>query len=426
MFTASRLQGYKEDESESKMTETPTDYPPTTPGVFVNENASYNITATSDPDMDYNAQSRIVALVVMVTVGFLGNILVYLWMWVNRRKKSRVNQLILGLAVADLSVVTFTMLTQIIWESLDEVWLAGNVMCKVIKVLQVMGMMASSNMIVVIALDRHQAIRSPLKETFSAPTLILAAWGTALLSSLPQAYVFSAVEVDGEDIQHCKSIFGSVPLWHRQAYITYAATVLFLIPLIIIAVTYARILKKISDKVKEGKSSKRATFNKKGKVYLQSTGTGTLSKAKIKTLKMTIVIILTFFICGAPYFIIEMWMAFGDPSKLNPDVIAVLGIFASANTATNPFVFLYFNTTQACLKELGQADKTGGYGLSTKSTRIQRRPTGRTHLAMEMVDLPIIIRTRSSMKMSSLPDNETYTTVLFTPASSTVEPEKEK
>ncbi|CAH1254279.1 mesotocin receptor-like [Branchiostoma lanceolatum] len=401
------------------MTEPPPDYP-TTFGVFVNENASFNTTTTPDPD--YNAQSRIVALVVMVTVGFLGNILVYLWMWVNRRKKSRVNQLILGLAVADLSVVTFTMLTQIIWESLDEVWLAGNVMCKVIKVLQVMGMMASSNMIVVIAFDRHQAIRSPLKETVSAPTLILAAWGTALLSSLPQAYVFSAADVDGEEgVQHCKSIFGSVPLWHRQAYITYAATVLFLIPFVIIVVTYARILKKISDKVKEGKSSRRATFNKKGKVYLQSTGTGTLSKAKIKTLKMTIVIILTFFICGTPYFIIEMWMAFGDPSKLNPDVIAVLGIFASANTATNPFVFLYFNTTQACLKGLGRADKANGYGLSAKSTRTLRKPTGRTHRAIEMTDLPIIIRTRSSMKMSSLPDNDTYTTVLFTPATSTVD-----
>ncbi|XP_078661649.1 vasopressin V2 receptor-like [Branchiostoma floridae x Branchiostoma belcheri] len=314
------------------------------------------------------------------------------------------------------------MLTQIIWESLDEVWLAGNVMCKVIKVLQVMGMMASSNMIVVIAFDRHQAIRSPLKETFSAPTLILAAWGTAFVSSLPQAYVFSTVEVDGgEGVQHCKSLFGSVPLWHRQAYITYAATVLFLIPFVIIVVTYARILKKISDKVKEGKSSKRATFNKKGKVYLQSTGTGTLSKAKIKTLKMTIVIILTFFICGTPYFIIEMWVAFGDPSKLSRDVIAVLGIFASANTATNPFVFLYFNTTQACLKELGRGDKNGGYGLSTKSTRHQRRPTGRSHLAIEMADLPIIIRTSSSMKMSSLRDNETYTTVLFTPTTSTAD-----
>jgi hypothetical protein len=43
-------------------------------------------------------------------------------------------------------------------------WYAGAFMCKFIKFLQSFTMMASTNVVVVIAIDRHQAIRAPLKK----------------------------------------------------------------------------------------------------------------------------------------------------------------------------------------------------------------------------------------------------------------------
>ena len=51
---------------------------------------------------------------------------------------------------------------------------------------------------------------------------------------------------------------------------------------------------------------------KPGKVHLQSTPSSSLPKAKIKTLKMTCVIVSVFLICGLPYFILEMIYNFGD------------------------------------------------------------------------------------------------------------------
>ncbi|RUS84007.1 hypothetical protein EGW08_008229 [Elysia chlorotica] len=80
---------------------------------------------------------------------------------------TRVNALIVNLCVADLLVICFSCVVQLIWEYYDRVWLAGDVMCRVIKMLQIFAICASTNMLVVIAVDRHQAITAPLRKQFS-------------------------------------------------------------------------------------------------------------------------------------------------------------------------------------------------------------------------------------------------------------------
>lgn len=69
-----------------------------------------------------------------------------------------------------------------------------------------------------------------------------------------------------------------------------------------------------------------------------------MSKAKIKTLKMAIVIVSTYIICGVPYTIFEMILTFG--TGLNPVLAAFLGGMAPANSALNPFIVLMFNANR--------------------------------------------------------------------------------
>jgi hypothetical protein len=52
---------------------------------------------------------------------------------------------------------------QLIWEHFDRLWLAGNVICKLFKYVQSLSIMSSVNMLVVLSIDRHQAIRLPLR-----------------------------------------------------------------------------------------------------------------------------------------------------------------------------------------------------------------------------------------------------------------------
>ncbi len=115
-------------------------------------------------DVDFDKDARTMVLLMEIIVGLVGGILVCVWLWMNRRRKSRVNTLILNVAVSDLLVILGACLIQLIWEYAGREWLLGNAMCKLVKFFQSFAMMASSNMLVVLSLDRHQAIRSPLRE----------------------------------------------------------------------------------------------------------------------------------------------------------------------------------------------------------------------------------------------------------------------
>ena len=110
---------------------------------------------------------------------------------------------------------------------------------------------------------------------------------------------------------------------------------------------------KVAEKANEttrgmnGQSSNQ----KPGKIHLQSTGNTTLPKAKIKTLKMTVVIVATFILFGMPYYILEMIYSFGDHTIVPSAVASVLGGMAVANSASNPYVFLVFNVNVRCLRD---------------------------------------------------------------------------
>ena len=65
---------------------------------------------------------------------------------------------------------------------------------------------------------------------------------------------------------------------------------------------------------------------------------------------MTVVIVLTFILCGMPYHILELIYSFGDHSKVSPVLAAILGGMAPVNSATNPYVFLLFNANTKCMR----------------------------------------------------------------------------
>ncbi|XP_030833284.1 gonadotropin-releasing hormone II receptor-like [Strongylocentrotus purpuratus] len=291
----------------------------------------------------FDRDVRIVSLWFLFVLGLFGNMCVFMWLWMNRRRKSRVNKIIFGLATADLCVCFFTILGSALFEMLYYQWLAGNFMCKVVMYMQTVSIMASSNMLVLIAIDRHQAVRSPLKEGLPAWRMVMAAWGFALLLSVPQLFIWR--QKRHGDIQTCGTDFKLRPDWHRMAYLSYAAVVTFFIPIMIISVAYARICKKIWDKAHDTSFGRRPVgdfVQRGGKMRIQSTGSTSLNRAKSKTLKMSFVIILAFVICGLPYFIVEIMKCY-KVYNIHRFVYGLLGIFAASNSSANPYIFLLFN-----------------------------------------------------------------------------------
>ena len=130
---------------------------------------SYNVTTPGGTvhDIDYDFTVRVSVLYVQIVLGSVGGVLVMVWILYNRRLRTRVNALILNLCVADLLVMYLGCTTQLVWEYTDREWLAGDFMCRLMKFLMIFANCSSTNMLVVIAVDRHQAIRSPLREPFA-------------------------------------------------------------------------------------------------------------------------------------------------------------------------------------------------------------------------------------------------------------------
>jgi len=141
-----------------------------------------NTSAASSPcgsvhDIGLDRFYRLLILYLTISLCLIGSVLVILWMVCQRRMaaghrhNSRVNVFILHLTVADLLVVIFALVPQLVWEYADRDWRAGDVMCRLVKFLQSFSMIASNYMVVVIAVDRHQAIRAPLNEALSVRSL---------------------------------------------------------------------------------------------------------------------------------------------------------------------------------------------------------------------------------------------------------------
>lgn len=148
----------------------------------------------------------------------------------------------------------------------------------------------------------------------------------------------------------CENIFRDKPKWHRQLWMTWVTFIVFFVPLVMLVICYTRIFMEISKKAHQSNSVKFR--QQKGKICLQSTHASALPKAKVKTLKMTFVIILTFIICTMPYFIVEMIMSYGNYCIISKRLYALLGGMAACNSATNPYVFLAFNIKSTWIEQI--------------------------------------------------------------------------
>ncbi|XP_006825019.1 mesotocin receptor-like [Saccoglossus kowalevskii] len=273
--------------------------------------------------INYNRQLRLIILAVLFIVSLGGNVGFFVWMWFNRRTRNRINTFMVHLCCADLLVAFFALLSQFIVELLELTWLMGDVGCRLFKILQCFTLFASSNMVVAIAIDRYHSVLYPFKQRLGVYVIIIPAWLIAFFLSIPQAFLWKVIP-DKQGTVGCHTSLEKN--WQKQTYLTWVALVMFFIPFILITSFYLRITFRLWQRrntVLPGKNQRRRN-------------------AKMKTLKMTFVIITFFVVCGLPYFALDMYR-FTGRGNVDRNAYAVLGIFSVSHCAVNPFIFLAFN-----------------------------------------------------------------------------------
>ena len=150
-----------------------------------------NITTTALPkQMTFNDDSlvSVIAYSTLFVIAAFGNLTVFITLFRNRHRKSRVNMFIMHLSIADL-IVTFIMLPlETAWH-ITVAWEAGDVACRVLMFFRAFGFYLSSFILVTISLDRYFAILHPLSLTDAdkrGKLMLGFAWIFSVIASTPQ------------------------------------------------------------------------------------------------------------------------------------------------------------------------------------------------------------------------------------------------
>lgn len=143
------------------------------------------------PDMKFNS-GHVVSIVGYSSLFLVSSIAnsTVLMILIRRYKKtkSRVNLLLIHLAIADLFVTFLMMPLEIGWAS-TVMWLAGDFLCRFFSFFRIFGLFLSSNILICISLDRFYAIVCPLSTgtaTRNMKILLTTAWILSILCALPQ------------------------------------------------------------------------------------------------------------------------------------------------------------------------------------------------------------------------------------------------
>lgn len=292
--------------------------------------------------------TKVVVQIIILSLAIFGNTCLFIVLRRRKRNFTRMHVFIIHLCFADMLVAFFNILPQLVWEIVGE-WKAGDFMCRFIKFMQIYVMYLSTYVLVLTALDRRRAVCSPLlSHTWTYKLVHLSVAVVYLLSavlSIPQAIIFKYQETHpGSGRKNCWVHFH--PNWTLQLYITAFTVLVYILPLFILIYAYGSIYYTIFTRLKQSKRDlinknhsltqtdrSQLMMRKKGlsirKLNVTPVSNGRLhrvddsvvprsnsfagfTRAKMKTVKLTLVIILAYIVCWSPFFISQLWWLYDE------------------------------------------------------------------------------------------------------------------
>ncbi|XP_036266900.1 probable G-protein coupled receptor 150 [Pipistrellus kuhlii] len=280
-------------------------------------------------------------------------------------KRRTMDFLLVQLALADLYACGGTLLPPLAWDLLGEPHrAASDHECRFVQLLQVSGRGASAHLVVLIALQRQRALRRPQGAPLPIRALAALGWLLALLLALPSAFAVRGAAPSAPAVRaghgghRCHYIFAPPPRWHRQVYALYEAAAGFAAPVAVLGVACSRLIRAWRQRpppapANPGQApapSAGAPTTSPG----QAPAPGALPRAKAQSVKMSLVLALLFAGFQLPYFAARLAAAWssGPAGEWDAeDLAAALRLVGAANSALDPFVYLFF---QARNCQLGQ------------------------------------------------------------------------
>uniref|UniRef100_A0A8C5Z1G8 Neuropeptide FF receptor 1 n=1 Tax=Marmota marmota marmota TaxID=9994 RepID=A0A8C5Z1G8_MARMA len=277
----------------------------------------------------------IVAYVLIFLLCMVGNALVCFIVLKNRHMRTVTNMFILNLAVSDLLVGIFCMPTTLV-DNLITGWPFDNATCKMSGLVQGMSVSASVFTLVAIAVERFRCIVHPFREKLTlrkALVTIVVIWALALLIMCPSAVTLTVTREEHHFMVDARN--RSYPLYScweawpekgmRKVYTAVLFAHIYLAPLALIVVMYARIARKLC------KASGRARVRRKARVV-----------------HMLVMVALFFTLSWLPLWALLLLIDYGQLSEPQLHLLSVYAFpfahwLAFFNSSANPIIYGYFN-----------------------------------------------------------------------------------
>eukprot|EP00106_Octopus_bimaculoides_P011294 XP_014778736.1 PREDICTED: cardioacceleratory peptide receptor-like isoform X1 [Octopus bimaculoides] len=255
----------------------------------------------------------------------------------------------------------------------------------------------STYLLVALSLDRLDAVAWPLhftKSPYHGKILVSLAWFFSILFSIPMFFITKEVTEDDGINKQCWIDFTED--WQWQLYMTLVSVALFIIPAVIIIICYAIIIhiiwsqgKKITaDECTENvtKSASNRSQTKISMNIANHCSRSLIPQAKIRTVKMTFIIVLVFIVCWSPYMIFDLLQVYGyfQPTQRTIAISTFFNSLAPLNSAANPIIYGIFSTRICqnlrnipCLsKHFGERDsRHTRYGVTSTGNSLQIQPS---------------------------------------------------
>ncbi|OWF42848.1 cardioacceleratory peptide receptor-like [Mizuhopecten yessoensis] len=287
----------------------------------------------------------------------------------RNKKRNRMSFFVLHLAISDFLMAVFYIFPVVIDRLLD-VWLAGLFMCKLIKYLSLVVCFASTYMLVVLSVDRLYAIARPLSATkrgmFYKWTLVIIAWVIAAMLGIYDlvfAKIVTGIPTPAHDIPFCEIIYPDNMT--KPLILLFASTNMF-VPAVLIGACYTTIVLILWRRGRQGIPLSNPDVDSYTTNSRLKSDSGIIHRAKIKTIKITFVVVSVFIACWGPFTFYSILLLY-HLVPMNGSFFIVMSL-APLNSVANPVVFLLFNYRTLCERKRKNRYDHNGTTTTTKTT----------------------------------------------------------
>ncbi|XP_072319469.1 melanin-concentrating hormone receptor 1 [Eucyclogobius newberryi] len=265
-------------------------------------------------------------------LGIIGNCIVMYT--IMKKTKCRAKQTVPDVFILNLSIVDLLFLLGmpfLIHQLLGNgTWHFGGAMCTVITALDSNSQIVSTYILTAMTLDRYLATVHPIRfnyvrTQYVATLVIVLVWGMSLLTILP-VWLYAGLMPLSDGLVACALLLPN-PVTDTLWFTLYQFFLAFAIPLVVICLVYFKILLHMSTSV--------APLPPRS-----------LRVRTRKVTRMAVAICLAFFICWAPYYILQLiHLGVHKPSAAFTYAYNIAISMGYANSCINPFIYIVLSET---------------------------------------------------------------------------------